>query len=54
MQARFRSRLEQLGGTAPMAIDPRGPRFSALITTVVLAVVLVTGSLADADKEVDA
>ena len=28
-----------------MDIDPRGPRFAALITTVVLAVVLVTGSL---------
>jgi hypothetical protein len=27
-----------------MEIDPRGPRFSALITTVVLAVVLVTSS----------
>jgi hypothetical protein len=27
-----------------MEIDPRGPRVSALITTVVLAVVLVTGS----------
>lgn len=28
-----------------MDIDPRGPRFGALITTVVLAVVLVTGSV---------
>jgi hypothetical protein len=28
-----------------MEIDPRGPRFSALITTVVLAVVLITGSV---------
>jgi len=28
-----------------MEIDPRGPRFSALITTVVLAVVLVTSSV---------
>ena len=37
-----------------MEIDPRGQRFSALITTVVLAVVLVTSSLADADKEVNA
>lgn len=27
-----------------MSIDSRGPRFSAVITTVVLAVVLVTGS----------
>jgi 3-mercaptopyruvate sulfurtransferase SseA len=27
-----------------MEIDPRGPRFAASITTVVLAVVLVTGS----------
>jgi hypothetical protein len=33
------------GGTAPMEIDPRGPRLAALITTVVLAVVLVTGSV---------
>jgi len=28
-----------------MQIDPRGPRFSALVTTVVLAVVLVTASV---------
>jgi hypothetical protein len=27
-----------------MEIDPRGPRFGALITTVVLVVVLITGS----------
>jgi len=27
-----------------MGIDPRGPRFGALITTVVLAAVLLTGS----------
>jgi Domain of unknown function (DUF4395) len=27
-----------------MTIDPRGPRFSAAITTLVLALVLVTGS----------
>jgi hypothetical protein len=27
-----------------VATDPRGPRFGALITTVVLAVVLITGS----------
>ena len=27
-----------------MTIDPRGPRFSAAITTLVLAIVLVTGS----------
>jgi hypothetical protein len=27
-----------------MGIDPRGPRFSAVITTVILAIVLVTGS----------
>src|SRR6266446_9856401 len=27
-----------------MEIDPRGPRFSAVITTVVLAAVLITGS----------
>ena len=27
-----------------MEIDPRGPRFSAVITTIVLALVLVTGS----------
>lgn len=28
-----------------MQIDPRGPRFGAIITTVVLAVVLITGNL---------
>ena len=28
-----------------MGIDPRGPRFAALITTVVLAVVLITGGV---------
>ena len=28
-----------------MGIDPRGPRFGALITLVVFAVVLVTGSV---------
>ena len=28
-----------------MEIDPRGPRFGAVITTAVLAVVLVTGSV---------
>ena len=28
-----------------MEIDPRGPRFGAVITTVVLAVVLITGSV---------
>jgi Domain of unknown function (DUF4395) len=28
-----------------MEIDPRGPRFGALITTVVLIVVLITGSV---------
>jgi len=27
-----------------MEIDPRGPRLSAVITTIVLAVVLITGS----------
>ena len=27
-----------------MNIDPRGPRFAAAITTVVLAIVLITGS----------
>ena len=27
-----------------MGIDPRGPRFGAVITTIVLAIVLVTGS----------
>jgi len=27
-----------------MEIDPRGPRFSAVITTIVLAVALITGS----------
>jgi hypothetical protein len=28
-----------------MSVDPRGPRFAAALTTVVLATVLVTGSL---------
>ena len=28
-----------------MEIDPRGPRFGALITMVVFAVVLITGSV---------
>ncbi|WP_028661963.1 DUF4395 domain-containing protein [Saccharomonospora saliphila] len=28
---------------APARVDPRGPRFAAAVTTVVLAVVLVTG-----------
>lgn len=28
-----------------MGIDPRGPRFGAIITTVVLAAVLITGSV---------
>ena len=27
-----------------MGIDPRGPRFGAVITTVILAIVLITGS----------
>src|SRR6202142_3851467 len=31
-------------GTSQMDIDPRGPRFGALITMVVFAVVLITGS----------
>src|SRR5580693_369859 len=30
---------------ANMEIDPRGPRIAAVITTVVLAVVLITGSV---------
>ena len=29
--------------SAGPAVDPRGPRFAAIITTVVLAVVLITG-----------
>src|SRR5438874_6004317 len=33
-----------LARSSGMEIDPRGPRFSAVITTVVLAVVLITGS----------
>jgi hypothetical protein len=32
-------------GTPPMDIDPRGPRFGALITMVVFAVVLITASV---------
>lgn len=30
---------------APAGIDPRGPRFGAALTTVVLAIALVTGSV---------
>lgn len=33
-----------LKSAAPSRIDPRGPRFGAAITTVVLALVLLTGS----------
>src|SRR4051812_12399647 len=32
------------GGAGPRYVDPRGPRFGAWVTTVVLAVVLLTGS----------
>ena len=32
-------------GTAPRGIDPRGPRFAAGITAVVLAVAVLTGSV---------
>jgi hypothetical protein len=31
--------------SAPAGIDPRGPRFGAALTTVVLAIALVTGSV---------
>jgi hypothetical protein len=33
-----------MSSQSPAYIDPRGPRFGAIITTVVLAAVLVTGS----------
>ncbi len=33
-------------GTAPAGIDPRGPRFAAVLTAVVLAVAVLTGSAA--------
>jgi hypothetical protein len=33
-----------MSSQSPSFIDPRGPRFGAVITTVVLAVVLVTGN----------
>jgi hypothetical protein len=33
-----------MSSQSPAFIDPRGPRFGAVITTVVLAVVLVTGN----------
>jgi Domain of unknown function (DUF4395) len=33
-----------MSSSTPALIDPRGPRFGAAITTVVLAVVLLTGS----------
>ncbi|GAA1242174.1 DUF4395 domain-containing protein [Prauserella halophila] len=29
--------------SAPQAVDPRGPRFAAIVTTVVLVIVLATG-----------
>ncbi len=32
-------------GTQQMDIDPRGPRFGALITTVVFVIVLITGNV---------
>jgi hypothetical protein len=32
-------------GAAKMEIDPRGPRFGALITMVVFAIVLITGNV---------
>src|ERR1700733_10273480 len=35
---------QQAGRTPGMEIDPRGPRFAALVTTVVLVVVLITGN----------
>lgn len=33
-----------MSSQSPAYIDPRGPRFGAVITTIVLAVVVVTGS----------
>ena len=33
-----------MSSQSPTYIDPRGPRFGAAVTTVVLAIVLVTGS----------
>ncbi|MHA6764365.1 DUF4395 domain-containing protein [Streptacidiphilus sp. PAMC 29251] len=33
-----------MSSPTPAAIDPRGPRFAATLTSVVLAVVLITGS----------
>src|ERR1700730_18623934 len=41
-QVRARKNLPE--GTPQMEIDPRGPRFGALITTVVFAVVLITST----------
>ena len=38
------SRLSLLAAGPPL-VDPRGPRFAAAVTTVVLAVVLLTGSV---------
>jgi hypothetical protein len=34
----------QMARSTTMDIDPRGPRFGAVITTIVLALVLITGS----------
>ena len=36
---------QSAGSNAPAGIDPRGPRFGAALTTVVLAIALVTGSV---------
>ena len=41
--ARFSTQIE--GNSGQMDIDPRGPRFGALITMVVFAVVLITGNV---------
>jgi hypothetical protein len=35
---------QAVGSTSTMKIDPRGARFGAAITTVILAIVIVTGS----------
>src|SRR5260370_3787562 len=38
-------KIRSAARSSSMDIDPRGPRFGAVITTVVLALVLVTGSV---------
>jgi hypothetical protein len=42
-RAESRALAREVAVSAGPAVDPRGPRFAAVVTTVVLAVVLITG-----------